>query len=65
MTSPPRGQYILDLFFTTNPTLVDNVSITPDLSDHDILLTKVNIKPEVIKQVPRYIHLIGTSLNSP
>ena len=57
MTSPTRGQNILDLFFTTNPTLVDKVSITPGLSDHDIVSTKVNVKPEVIKQVPRNIYL--------
>ena len=57
MTSPTRGHNILDLFLTTNPTLVDNVSFTPGLSDHDIVLTVVNVKPEVLKQVPRIIHL--------
>ena len=57
MTSPTRGQNILDLFLTTNPTLVDNVSISPALSDHDIVLNQVNVKPEVLKQVPRNIHL--------
>ena len=39
VTSPTRGQNILDLFLTTNPTLVDNVSITPGLSDNDIVLS--------------------------
>ena len=38
-------------------TLVDNVSITPGLSDHDIELAKVNAKPEITKQVPRTILL--------
>ena len=57
MTSPTRGQNILDLFLTTNPTLVDNVFITPGLSDHDIVLTQVNVKSEVLKQVPRNIHI--------
>ena len=38
VTSPTRGQNILDLFLTTNPTLVDRVSITAGLSDHDKLL---------------------------
>ena len=50
--SPTRGQNISDLVFTINPTLVDNVSITPGLSDHDIVLTKVIAKPEITKQVP-------------
>ena len=56
VTSPTRGQNILDLFLTTNPTLVDNVSITPGLSDHDIVLIQVIVKPEVLKQIPRNIH---------
>ena len=57
LTLPTWGQNILDLFFTTNPTLVDNVSIIPSLSDHDIVLAKVNAKPEISKQVPRTILL--------
>ena len=52
MTSPTRGQNILGLFFTTNPTLVENVSIIPGLSDHDTVLAKVNAKPEISQQVP-------------
>ena len=44
MTSPTRGQNILDLFLTTNPILVDSVFISPGLSDHVIVLTKVNVK---------------------
>ena len=54
---PTWGQNILDLFLTTNHTFADNVSITPGLSDHGIVLTQVNVKPEVLKQVPRNIHL--------
>ena len=57
VTSPTRGQNILDLFFTTNPTLVDDISVIPGLSDHDIVLAQVNVKPEVTKQVPRNIPL--------
>ena len=58
MTSPTRGQNILDLFFTTNHTLMDNVSIIPGLSDHDIVLAKVNAKLEISKQVPHTIFFI-------
>ncbi|MEW8548672.1 MAG: hypothetical protein AB2693_34660, partial [Candidatus Thiodiazotropha sp.] len=57
VTSPTRGQNILDLFFTSNPTLVHKVSIVPGLSDHDIVLAEVNSCPEHIKQVPRDIPL--------
>ena len=31
---------------------MDSVSITPGLFDHDIVLVKVNTKPEITKQVP-------------
>ena len=47
MTSSTQGLNILDLLFTTNPTLLDNVSITLGLSDHNIVLTKVTVKPGV------------------
>ena len=53
MTSPTRGQNILDLFLTTNHTLVDNVSITPGLSNRVIVLTQVNVKPEVLKVIEK------------
>ena len=36
---------------------MDNVLITPGLSDRDIVLIQVNVKPEVLKQVNRNIHL--------
>ena len=57
VTSPTRGQNILDLFFTTNPTLIDKTSVLPGLSDHDIITAEVNVKPKMIKQVPRNIFL--------
>ena len=57
VTSPTRGQNILDLFFTTNPTLVHKVSVLPGLSDHDIVIAEVNSRPELLKQVPRDIPL--------
>ena len=57
MTSPTQGQNILNLFFTTKPTLIDKVSILPGLSDHNIILAKVSAKPELTQQVPREISL--------
>ena len=57
VTSPTRGQNILDLFLIINPTLVEKISVLPGLSDHGIVLGVVNIKPKVIKQVPRNIIL--------
>ena len=40
-----RGDNILDLFLTTNSTLVNSVYIYPGLSDHDIVKSEVSIKP--------------------
>ena len=57
VTSPTRGQNILDLFLTSNPTLIEKVSVLPGLSDHDIVMAEVNAKPTVMKQVPRNILL--------
>ena len=42
VTSPTRGIHILDLFFTSNPTLIDSVSILPGLSGHVLVQVLVN-----------------------
>ena len=57
VTSPTRGKHILDLFFTSNSTLIDSVSVLPGLSDHDIVWVLVNTIPSQTKQVPRTIPL--------
>ena len=57
VTSPTQGQNILDMFFTSNPTLVNKVTIIPGLSDRDIVLAEVNSRPELIKQPLRDILL--------
>ena len=57
VTSPTRCQNILDLFFTTNPTLMANVSIIPGLSKQDIVLAQVIAKPETTKHLPCIIAL--------
>ena len=57
MTSPTRDQNILDLFLTSNPTLIDKTTVLTGLSHHDIVLAEVNVKPKITKQVPRDILL--------
>ena len=47
---PTCDSNILDLFFTTNPTLVQRVSILPDISDHDIVQIQVNTSAKIQKQ---------------
>ena len=60
-----RGHKILDLFFTTNPTLVDNVSISPGLSDHDIVLAQVSLKTRTNETGPtRYPFIQKSRLGS-
>ena len=53
MTSPTRGQIILNLSLTSNPTLIDKISVLPGQSDHDIILGEVNDQPKTTKRVPR------------
>jgi len=52
---PTRDSNILDLFFTTNPTLVQRVSILPGISDHDIVQIQVNTSAKILFQKPRSI----------
>ena len=47
---PTSDSNILDLFFTTNPTLVQRVSILPRISDHDIVQIQVNTRKEMAIQ---------------
>ena len=44
---PTRDSNILDLFFTTNPTLVQRVSILPGISNHDIVQIQVNTSAKI------------------
>ena len=50
VTSPTRENNILDLVFTNVPFLVQNASILPGLSDHDIVSVEIMISPVRIKQ---------------
>ncbi|XP_072023124.1 uncharacterized protein [Amphiura filiformis] len=55
---PTRGNNTLDLFFTTNPTLVEKSIVVPGISDHDsIPLIIVNCRPKINKQKARKIFL--------
>ena len=52
VSEPIRGGNVLDLFLTSNPTLVNNVNMFPGIADHDIVISDANIKPKVSKQLP-------------
>jgi len=52
-----RDFNILDLFFTTIPTLVQRVSILPGISDHEIVQIQVKTSAKNLFQKPRSISL--------
>ena len=54
---PTRDSNILDIFFTTKPTLVQRVSILPRISDHDIIQIQGNTSANFFFQKPRSIFL--------
>ena len=60
----PEVKKTLDLFFTTNSTLVERSTVTPGLSDHDgVPLIIISAKPRVIKQRPRKVFLYHKANN--
>ncbi len=55
---PTRGDNVLDLFFTSNPSLVSKSTVMPGISDHDgIPMLIVDSKPITTKQKPRKVYL--------
>ena len=51
--TPTRGKSLLDLVFASNPTLVTSSISIPGVSDHDIVCTDYNTKPQVTRQKAR------------
>ena len=49
--------HVLDLFLTNNPTLVDSVSVTPGMSDHDAVISVIKLRPSIQKMKPRTIQI--------
>ena len=57
VTEPTRGENILDLVITTNPTRCMKTTVIPGVSDHDIVLTEYDTRPIRHKQFRRQIPL--------
>ena len=57
VSEPTRGDNTLHLFLKSNPTLVNELQIKPGLADHDVMVTTVNLKPKVTRQIPRNVPL--------
>ena len=54
---PTRGQNILDLFLTNNPTLTQQVKVIPGLSDHDSVLVDSLLCPLSPRKASRKVYL--------
>ena len=54
---PKRGNNILDLIFTTNHGLISSVEVHPGMSDHNVIITDVNLKAKSAKKKPRKVLL--------
>ena len=47
----------MEMFLTSNHTLVQKVEIVPAIADHDIMIADVNVKPQIAQQKPRSVPL--------
>ncbi|CAG2209704.1 MAPRE [Mytilus edulis] len=53
---PTRENNLLDLVFTTNPSLMKTSTNIPGISDHAIIITDTDIKPFYYKSNPRKVY---------
>ena len=51
-----RDDNLLDLMFTSNPSLVKSSTSIPGISDHDITITDLDIRPQYVKQKKRKVY---------
>ena len=54
---PTRGTNILDLVLTTNPSLVTDSQVKDGTSDHDIVITDLDLKRRPQKKNPQKIYI--------
>jgi hypothetical protein len=52
----PKSGNILDLVMTTNEDLVENITVEPGISDHNLVLFDINMTPRLQKKPPRKIY---------
>ena len=57
--TPTRGSNILDLVFTSNPTLAKSSVNIPGVSDHEIVVTEFDIKPMITPSQTRKCYKFG------
>eukprot|EP00057_Strongylocentrotus_purpuratus_P016740 XP_011671214.1 PREDICTED: uncharacterized protein LOC105441623 [Strongylocentrotus purpuratus] len=57
VTEPTRYQNTLDLLLVSNPTVVNEVTVVPGVSDHDCPLVKLDVRPTRRHQMRRKVLL--------
>lgn len=57
VSDPTRGDNTLDLFLTSNHTLVNKTEVKTGIADHDITISNVSVKPKMSRQKPRSVPL--------
>ena len=55
VNEPTCLENVLDLFVTNFPTQIQDVTIIPGLSDHDVVMIRSKTKPPVYKQASRKV----------
>ena len=56
---PTREENLLDLVFTTNPSLIKSTANAPGISDHAMVVTDADIKPQYTFCKPRKLFKFG------
>ena len=56
---PTRQNNILDLVFTNNPSIIKTSTSVPGISDHSMVVTDIDVLPQLIKQKKRKIFLFS------
>ena len=51
-----KSKSILDLFFTSNSSLINKVEVIPGISDHEIVYVEASINPRKVNKPPRKVY---------
>ncbi|CAG2240290.1 unnamed protein product [Mytilus edulis] len=55
--TPTRGENLLDIVLTTNPSLIKTSTNAPGISDHDMIITDCDTKPHYQSKRPRKCYI--------
>ena len=58
-TEATRQKSLLDLVFTSNPSLVRSSITVPGIADHDMVVTDIDTKPHYVKQQKRKCYIFS------